>query len=253
MFAEMLSLPNDGRYPALDLEPQQRRQKTLEALTAQEEALSRQSPLLMIFEDAHWTDPTSLETFGRVVDGVRSLPVLLIVTFRPEFEPRASLHAGRDDRSRYQMVAHCGTALAGAIRASRRRRAAQTGARRDRDLTGHAGFASRRDQASRRFRERSGAGGQPCGWQRALRPGARDLRSCRTRSAYDCHAFRTACSLSAQASERLVAVDRAAAHHPLVSRLVKAGGAMQRAAVVPHHELARAPGVGINARRRRDH
>ena len=41
----------------------------------------------MIFEDAHWTDPTSLEVFGRVVDRVRSLPVLLIVTFRPEFEP----------------------------------------------------------------------------------------------------------------------------------------------------------------------
>ena len=87
LFAEMLSLPNDGRYPALDLEPQQRRQKTLEALTTQVEALSRQNPLLMIFEDAHWTDPTSLETFGRVVDRVRSLPVLLIVTFRPEFEP----------------------------------------------------------------------------------------------------------------------------------------------------------------------
>src|SRR6267378_2328788 len=55
LFAEMLSLPNDGRYPALDLQPQQRRQKTLEALTAQAEALSRQNPLLMIFEDAHWT------------------------------------------------------------------------------------------------------------------------------------------------------------------------------------------------------
>ena len=87
LFAEMLSLPNDGRYPALELTPEQRRQRTLEALTAQVEALSRQSPLLMIFEDAHWTDPTSLETFGRVVDRVRSLPVLLIVTFRPEFEP----------------------------------------------------------------------------------------------------------------------------------------------------------------------
>ena len=87
LFAEMLSLPNDGRYPALNMDPQQRRQKTLEALTAQMEALSRQKPLLMIFEDAHWTDPTSLETFGRVVDRVRSLPVLLIVTFRPEFEP----------------------------------------------------------------------------------------------------------------------------------------------------------------------
>ena len=87
LFAEMLSLPNDGRYPALELEPQQRRQKTLEALTAQVEALSRQNPLLMIFEDAHWTDPTSLEVFGRVVDRVRSLRVLLIVTFRPDFDP----------------------------------------------------------------------------------------------------------------------------------------------------------------------
>ena len=87
LFAEMLSLPNDGRYPALNMDPQQRRQKTLEALTAQVEALSRQKPVLMIFEDAHWTDPTSLETFGHVVDRVRSLPALLIVTFRPEFEP----------------------------------------------------------------------------------------------------------------------------------------------------------------------
>jgi class 3 adenylate cyclase/predicted ATPase len=87
LFAEMLSLPNDGRYPALEMAPQQRRQKTLEALTAQLEALSRQKPLLMIFEDAHWADPTSLEAFGRVVDHIRQLGVLLIVTYRPEFEP----------------------------------------------------------------------------------------------------------------------------------------------------------------------
>ena len=87
LFADMLSLPNDGRYPTLDLTPEQRRQRTLSALISQMEALARQNPVLMIFEDAHWTDPTSLEMFGRVVDRVRSLPVLLIVTFRPEFEP----------------------------------------------------------------------------------------------------------------------------------------------------------------------
>jgi class 3 adenylate cyclase/predicted ATPase len=87
LFAEMLSLLNDGRYPTLDLKPQHRRQKTLEALNAQLEALSRQNPVLMIFEDAHWSDPTSLEAFSLVVDRVRSLPVLLVVTFRPEFEP----------------------------------------------------------------------------------------------------------------------------------------------------------------------
>ena len=87
LFAEMLSLPNDGRYPALDLAPEQRRQRTLEALIAQIEALTRQTPVLMIFEDAHWTDPTSLELFGRAVDRIASLRVLLIVTFRPEFAP----------------------------------------------------------------------------------------------------------------------------------------------------------------------
>ena len=87
LFAEMLSLTNDGRYPKLELTPQQRRQKTLEALTAQLEALSRAKPVLMIFEDAHWVDPTSLEALGRAVDRIRTLGLLLIVTYRPEFEP----------------------------------------------------------------------------------------------------------------------------------------------------------------------
>ena len=68
LIAEMLSLPNDGRYPALELTAEQRRQKTLEALTAQLEALSRSNPVLMIFEDVHWLDPTSLEVLGRTVD-----------------------------------------------------------------------------------------------------------------------------------------------------------------------------------------
>ena len=81
----MLSLPNDGRYPAIDLAPEQRRQRTLEALTTQLAKLASQRPVLMIFEDAHWTDPTSLEAFGRTVDQIKTLPALLIVTFRPEF------------------------------------------------------------------------------------------------------------------------------------------------------------------------
>ena len=87
LFAEMLSLPNDGRYPTLDLSPQQRRQRTLEALTAQVEVLSRSNPVLMIFEDAHWIDPTSLEALGLTVERLRTLSVLLIITYRPEFEP----------------------------------------------------------------------------------------------------------------------------------------------------------------------
>jgi hypothetical protein len=87
LFAEMLSLPNDGRYPQIELTPQQRRQKTLEALISQLVALTRQNPVLMILEDAHWSDPTSLEVFGRVIDRIAILRVLLIVTFRPEFNP----------------------------------------------------------------------------------------------------------------------------------------------------------------------
>ena len=69
----MLSLANDGRYPVLDLAPQQRRQQTLEALIAQIEALTGQKPVLMIFEDAHWADPTSLELFGRAVERIATL------------------------------------------------------------------------------------------------------------------------------------------------------------------------------------
>jgi class 3 adenylate cyclase len=85
LFAEMLSLPNDGRYPALDLAPEQRRQRTLEALMSQLAGLARRQPVLMIFEDLHWIDPTSLEVLGRTVDRIKTLPALLIVTFRPEF------------------------------------------------------------------------------------------------------------------------------------------------------------------------
>jgi class 3 adenylate cyclase len=87
LIADMLSFPNDGRYPALDLLPQQRRQRTLEALLTQLQALTRQSPVLMILEDAHWIDPTSLEVFSLVVNKIRTLRALLVVTFRPEFEP----------------------------------------------------------------------------------------------------------------------------------------------------------------------
>ena len=85
LFAEMLSLPNDGRYPALELIPQQRRQRTLEALTAQLAGLASEHPVLMIFEDVHWIDPTSLEALNRTVDRIKALPALLVVTFRPEF------------------------------------------------------------------------------------------------------------------------------------------------------------------------
>lgn len=86
LIADLLSLPNDGRYPSLELPPPERRQKTLEALVSQVVTFSHQYPVLMIFEDAHWSDPTSLELFDRTVARISGLRVLLIVTSRPEFQ-----------------------------------------------------------------------------------------------------------------------------------------------------------------------
>jgi predicted ATPase len=63
----MLSLPNDGRYPVLDLTPQQRRERTVDALTTQLVSLTSRHPVLMILEDAHWSDPSTLEMLGRAV------------------------------------------------------------------------------------------------------------------------------------------------------------------------------------------
>jgi class 3 adenylate cyclase len=86
LIAELLSLGgNKQRYPTLDLTPQIRKERTLNALVWQLEALAHRQPLLMVFEDVHWIDPTSFELLDRTVECVRTLPVLLLVTFRPEF------------------------------------------------------------------------------------------------------------------------------------------------------------------------
>ena len=86
LIAELLSIPTEGRYPPLELTPQKRREKTLQALVAQLEGLARQ-PILLVFEDIHWIDATSLELLSLVVDRAPELPLLLVVTFRPEFTP----------------------------------------------------------------------------------------------------------------------------------------------------------------------
>ncbi len=83
LLAEMLSLPNDGRYPALALTPEQRRQRTLEALLSQLQALARQQRVLEILEDAHWIDPTSLEAFGRTIDRIKTSPGAADHSFSP--------------------------------------------------------------------------------------------------------------------------------------------------------------------------
>jgi predicted ATPase len=85
--ADLLSLPASERHPLPSLSPQRKKERTLEALLRQLEGLARRQPVMMVFEDAQWIDPTSRELLDLFVERVRSLPVLLIVTFRPEFLP----------------------------------------------------------------------------------------------------------------------------------------------------------------------
>ncbi len=86
LFAAVLSLPLD-RYPPSSLSPQRQKESTIAAFLEQTVALSGQQPVLMIFEDMQWVDPSTLETLTAVIDRIRNARVLLVVTYRPEFEP----------------------------------------------------------------------------------------------------------------------------------------------------------------------
>jgi len=83
----MLSVPFDGRYPPLDLTPQRKKERTFEALLRQLAGLAMREPVLMIFEDLHWADPTSRELLDLTLEQIERLSVLLIATFRPEYQP----------------------------------------------------------------------------------------------------------------------------------------------------------------------
>ena len=87
LLADLLCLPCSERCPLPNFTPQRKKERTLEALIRQLEGLARREPVVMVFEDAHWIDPTSRELLDLAVEHVRRLPVLLIVTFRPEFQP----------------------------------------------------------------------------------------------------------------------------------------------------------------------
>lgn len=87
LLAELLSLPTEGRFPPLQLTPQLKKEKTFDALLRQLEDLARKGPVLMLFEDVHWIDPSSRELLDLVIERVARLPVLLLLTFRPEFQP----------------------------------------------------------------------------------------------------------------------------------------------------------------------
>ena len=87
LFASLLGMPAAAQYPTPDLTPAQRNAKTLEALVRHLEACAARLPVLLIFEDLHWADPTSIELFGMLVEWVRHLAMLAVLTFRPDFGP----------------------------------------------------------------------------------------------------------------------------------------------------------------------
>ncbi len=87
LIADLLSVATANRYPALDLDPQRKKEKTFDALLRVLANRARRQPLLMLFEDAHWADASSLELLDKAVSLLADLPILLLISFRPEFAP----------------------------------------------------------------------------------------------------------------------------------------------------------------------
>jgi class 3 adenylate cyclase/tetratricopeptide (TPR) repeat protein len=111
LFAALLSIPLGDRYPQLVFSPAQQRRRTLAALLDQFESYARQQPVLLLIEDAQWADDTSLELLDLIVERVRQLPILALITFRPEFEPPwtglanvGTLTLGRLDRENVESI-----------------------------------------------------------------------------------------------------------------------------------------------------
>jgi class 3 adenylate cyclase/tetratricopeptide (TPR) repeat protein len=111
LFAALLSIPFGERYPPLALSPTQQRRQTLAALLDQMEGLARRRPVLLLFEDAHWADATSLGLLDLIVERVRQLPVVAVFTFRLDFKPPwvglpnvSTLTLGGLDRSKVERM-----------------------------------------------------------------------------------------------------------------------------------------------------
>ena len=88
--AAILSIPCEQRYGALPMTPQKHKDETLRTLVDLVEAAARKQPSVMLFEDAHWADPTTLEVLDLLIDRVKTVPLLVVLTHRPEFQSRWS-------------------------------------------------------------------------------------------------------------------------------------------------------------------
>ena len=90
--ASLLSISCETRYGALAMTPQKHKGETLRTLVDLTEAAARQQPTVMLYEDLHWADPTTLETLDLLIDRVRTIPLLIVLTHRPEFQPKWGSH-----------------------------------------------------------------------------------------------------------------------------------------------------------------
>ena len=88
--ASILSIPCEARYGALPMTPQKHKDETLRTLVDVTEAAARKQPSVLLFEDAHWADPTTLEVLDLLIDRVKTVPLLVVLTHRPEFQSRWS-------------------------------------------------------------------------------------------------------------------------------------------------------------------
>src|SRR3954453_21432080 len=90
--ASILSLPCEERYGPLAMTSQKHKDETLRTLVDITEAAARRQPSVLLFEDAHWADPTTLEVLDLLIDRAKAIPLLAVLTHRPEFHARWSGH-----------------------------------------------------------------------------------------------------------------------------------------------------------------
>jgi predicted ATPase len=88
----MLSIPCDARYGEITMTPQKFKDETLRTLVDLTEAAAKKQPSVLLFEDAHWADPTTLEVLDLMIDRVKAMPLLIVLTHRPEFQNRWADH-----------------------------------------------------------------------------------------------------------------------------------------------------------------
>ena len=120
LFADLLAIPTGGRYRPLDLSPQHRKERIFQALLDQVAGLASRQPVLALYEDVHWIDPTTLELLGRVVDRVQRLRVLAVITFRPEFAPPWTGHGHVTTLSLSRLARRQGAAVVGRVTGGKR-------------------------------------------------------------------------------------------------------------------------------------